>query len=603
MAGPLPTEAVYYWRVSAIKNDYGESDWSDVWSFITQPPYGNIFVGVRGITDPDDDFDGIDNVWEYNNLSKISKNYKTLFVRPKQESGRTYTYWDGFIKLFPDSRPERYGFADIPALTNAGIEVVVIGPTCCSDPNNPTPATCTSIPVGAGYPPYTYTGSGFQCHLYKPFDDFNYDPGKDASHPNCDILEIINKDPAVSCSAGSQAYGHTFFSTTALVWSWDTKGYTPSAAGAHGYKIPQIYPFPLENYFKEGAYSADIKPGSGPQTPSCVSGCTYKSPLNLNATNYITGLPDATVEFDPITFDNTGHIVSMLTQPPLPTTGYDRDTVRRRTIAHELGHALLAGFDSDHCADPSCLMYQSMVNWEMQNFGPGVCVHSPGGSKDIRSNGIIHNSLHGIVASSAAPTYASPANGAATVTANPTLSWNASTGATSYGLQVSTDSTFATTLLNQSTITSTSLGLSGLTGNTTFYWRVNATNAGGTSDWSQSQVWQFTTVPGAPTLTGPANQTSTAIAIPVNFTWTAPAGGAATYSLQFVSTTSGTSTPNWTNATTLSNITTTSQSVGTGTNGLSSGKFYAWRVIAVNSGGGQSAASSFRRFKATNVAP
>ena len=89
------------------------------------------------------------------------------------------------------------------------------------------------------------------------------------------------------------------------------------------------------------------------------------------------------------------------------------------------------------------------------------------------------------------PTLSSPANGATGVATNPTLSWNASSGATSYGLQVSSSSSFSTTVVNQTGITTTSYAVTGLANNTTYYWRVNATNAGGTS--AYSTAWSFTT--------------------------------------------------------------------------------------------------------------
>jgi len=85
----------------------------------------------------------------------------------------------------------------------------------------------------------------------------------------------------------------------------------------------------------------------------------------------------------------------------------------------------------------------------------------------------------------------SPADNSTDVSLDPTLVWTASSGATSYRLQVSSISDFSTTLVDQSGSTSTSFQITGLTNNTTYYWRVNATNAGGTSDWSK--VWQFTT--------------------------------------------------------------------------------------------------------------
>lgn len=81
----------------------------------------------------------------------------------------------------------------------------------------------------------------------------------------------------------------------------------------------------------------------------------------------------------------------------------------------------------------------------------------------------------------AAPTLASPSDGATGVSTSPTLSWHASSAATSYRLQVSTNSNFSTTVVDQSGVTGTSYSVSGLANNTTYCWRVNAMNAGGTS--------------------------------------------------------------------------------------------------------------------------
>lgn len=91
-----------------------------------------------------------------------------------------------------------------------------------------------------------------------------------------------------------------------------------------------------------------------------------------------------------------------------------------------------------------------------------------------------------------APTNPSPADGATGQSTSPTLSWNASSGATSYALQVSTNSSFSSYVFNQSGLTSTSRQLSGLINSTTYYWRVSATNSYGTSNFSN--IWSFTTI-------------------------------------------------------------------------------------------------------------
>ena len=292
---------------------------------------------------------------------------KTLFVRPKKRTGfSSYEYWDGFIALFPwAGRP---GFADIPPFTNAGIEISVIG-----DLNNP----------------------------YPPMRAFNYDPATDGNHPPCDILEVVYMRDTDDCDySPADNEGHTFF--TGGTWSWDTKGYTPHNSGTahylkYGYFTAQVYPYPLANYFEEGAYNS-IAPGQSPILSA--SSCTYdqcwefdhSSPLNLNAVDPVNGLPDGTAEFNVITYLGNGAIQSM---GPLGI-GYDSPSVLKRTVIHEMGHGLLFALnDGDHCDDFECIMFHSTKDWELHSFGsPSGCVHSPGGSRDIRAVGIVHNSFH-----------------------------------------------------------------------------------------------------------------------------------------------------------------------------------------------------------------
>jgi photosystem II stability/assembly factor-like uncharacterized protein len=96
------------------------------------------------------------------------------------------------------------------------------------------------------------------------------------------------------------------------------------------------------------------------------------------------------------------------------------------------------------------------------------------------------------VAAPSFPALAGPANGSTEVSINSSLKWNASAGATSYRLQVSTDSTFVTTTYDTSGLNTTSMTISGLSYEVKYFWRVNATDSAGTSGWSN--VWNFTTV-------------------------------------------------------------------------------------------------------------
>jgi len=91
-----------------------------------------------------------------------------------------------------------------------------------------------------------------------------------------------------------------------------------------------------------------------------------------------------------------------------------------------------------------------------------------------------------IISVPSAPSLSSPANNSTGISFTPSLVWNTVNTATSYRIQVSTDNTFATTLLDTAGVTGTTVTVpSGrLTGFTQYYWRVNASNAGGSGSWS-----------------------------------------------------------------------------------------------------------------------
>ncbi|MBN1339479.1 MAG: hypothetical protein JXA03_09155 [Bacteroidales bacterium] len=88
------------------------------------------------------------------------------------------------------------------------------------------------------------------------------------------------------------------------------------------------------------------------------------------------------------------------------------------------------------------------------------------------------------------PQLASPTDGTEVAIMTPTLIWYDVSGAASFGLEVSTDSTFASTVFSDSTITDSLRTVGPLTPGSTYFWRVNASNPGQTSQWSE--VWTFT---------------------------------------------------------------------------------------------------------------
>lgn len=84
-----------------------------------------------------------------------------------------------------------------------------------------------------------------------------------------------------------------------------------------------------------------------------------------------------------------------------------------------------------------------------------------------------------------------PADGAAGVSLNPTLSWQPKSNATSYDVQLSDDAAFANLIVDENqTANAYSVAMS-LEGLTTYYWRVKATTSCGETPWSL--VREFTT--------------------------------------------------------------------------------------------------------------
>ncbi len=176
----------------------------------------------------------------------------------------------------------------------------------------------------------------------------------------------------------------------------------------------------------------------------------------------------------------------------------------------------------------------------------------------------------------AVPTLNTPADGASSIPVNPTtLAWFSSADASTYLLQVAEDPSFLSLVFNDSTLTTTSRQLNGLTNDRRYYWRVQARNLAATTEYSP--VRSFTTKPPAPLLVSP---TLNATNVPVSplLVWTSDAG-ASVYRIQ-VATASTFATP-------LMDVQTSSDSLPVGP--LANKVKYYWRVSARTAGGDTSA--------------
>jgi hypothetical protein len=106
--------------------------------------------------------------------------------------------------------------------------------------------------------------------------------------------------------------------------------------------------------------------------------------------------------------------------------------------------------------------------------------------------------------SALAPDLLAPLSGSPGQPTSLTLLWAKVSSATSYGVQVARDSTFATgVVFDDQNVPDTSRTATGLPNGTTLYWRVRSKSGSATSGYSV--IWNFVTILGAPVLVAPSN--------------------------------------------------------------------------------------------------
>ncbi len=185
-------------------------------------------------------------------------------------------------------------------------------------------------------------------------------------------------------------------------------------------------------------------------------------------------------------------------------------------------------------------------------------------------------------------TLTSPTTGATNQVTTPTLSWSASTNATSYDLYLGTSNpppVYAQTLSSTSFVVSTALN-----SGASYFWSVVAKNSAGSAP--ASSIWSFTTAAQAPaqvTLVSPANG-ATSQALTPTLSWTA-SGGTTAYDVYL-----GTTNPP---ALFAQNLSTTTLTVSPA---LAASTIYFWNVVAKN-GAGSAPASATWSFTTGVAAP
>jgi hypothetical protein len=165
----------------------------------------------------------------------------------------------------------------------------------------------------------------------------------------------------------------------------------------------------------------------------------------------------------------------------------------------------------------------------------------------------------------------SPSNGASNVSISTDLSWTAGSGAASHDVYFGTDPTPDATEF-QGTQSGTTFDPGTLAYGTTYYWRIDETNANGTTT---GLVWSFTTAsapqpPGQAANPSPANGAAN-VSITADLSWTA-GSGATSHDVYF-----GTSSP----GTFQGNQAGTTFDTGT----MAFGTTYYWRIDEINAYG------------------
>ena len=171
-------------------------------------------------------------------------------------------------------------------------------------------------------------------------------------------------------------------------------------------------------------------------------------------------------------------------------------------------------------------LYRVYIGRKVVSGGTPVVVYLDNYDSTYTTNAPTRTTYDGVgvasVSSGAPPGAASapsPANGATNIDVNAVLSWTAGSGATSHDVNFGTTSP-PPFIVNQGPNSFDPCGAGPMSYNTTYYWRINEKNAGGTT---AGVIWSFTTAPAPPgqaTNPSPANG-ATNIDVNAVLSWTA----------------------------------------------------------------------------------
>lgn len=199
-----------------------------------------------------------------------------------------------------------------------------------------------------------------------------------------------------------------------------------------------------------------------PAHPQVLNKATLSSPSN-GATEQPLSL---TLQWESVT-GATSYQLQVSTSPTFSTTEFNQSGI------------------SETSYTINSLEREKVYYWRVRGF----LLTAAGSWSDVWSFSTIPNPP-------TAPALISPGNNSNDQPVSITCSWNGSSGATSFRVQIATDSLFTNSLYDTSVGLSSSLSVQNLQHETEYFWKVQPSNSGGTGPWSA--VFRFTTVPDPP---------------------------------------------------------------------------------------------------------
>ena len=409
-----------------------------------------------------------------------------------------------------------------------------------------------------------------------------------------DSSELKGNQAGLSYEPGSLSNATTYYwridsnnvagTTAGNVWSFTTIAEPPAqvtGASPADAAISQAITVDISWSAASGASNYDVYFGTDSTPDSSElkgnqAGLSYEPGSLSNATTYYWR-----IDSNNVAGTTAGNVWSFTTiaEPPAQVTGASpADGAVNQSITADISWSAASGasnYDVYFGTDSSPDETELKSNQAGLSYEPGTLSNATTYYWRIDSNNVAGTtagnvwSFTTIVAAPAQVTGASPADGAVNQSITADISWSAASGASNYDVYFGTDST-----PDSSELKGNQAGLSyepgSLSNDTTYYWRIDSNNVGGTT---AGNVWSFTTIVAAPAQVAGASpaDAATDVSTTADLSWSA-ASGATNYDVYFGQSSPGTSQGNQA-ATTFD----------TGT--MSSNTTYYWRIDSNNVAG------------------